>query len=183
MEPEELRERLTPEVKERMMRENWHAHDARWFLKVGVECGFDVANKLNIATVKSMGKTEMKRLLEAMQIGGAENAGDFAKLAAIACETFFSPQMLEAETTANGVDFMKAIIRKCFVFEEVKKAGMTGIYECACGCRHEGWLEGCGLEGEVKILRSMMKGAPFCEIEVSSIARRADTEAGEETTL
>ena len=181
MEPDELRKRLTPEVRANIMRENWHSHDARWFLKVGAECGFELANRLNIATIRSMGRTEMKRLWEALGCPAIESAEDFAKLAVLTGETYFSSEMLEEETRAVGVDTFEATITKCFVFEEVKKAGVTGLYECACAHRHEGWLEGCGLTGKVKILQSMMQGAPFCQVVDTSVARKKeDDTAGEE---
>ena len=37
IQPDELGKKLTPEVRERILRDNWHSHDARWFLKVSQE--------------------------------------------------------------------------------------------------------------------------------------------------
>jgi len=172
-EADELRARLTPELMADIMRANWHSHDARWFLKASVECGFDVANRLNKATIRSMARTEMMRLLEAMQCGEVRDMEDFARIANIACEVYFPAGMFEGGTEALGKDAARGIVRSCFVFEEVRRAGVTGVYECACGCRHEGWLAACGLDGKVEIVRSMMRGDPYCEVLASSVGRKA----------
>lgn len=174
IEPDKLRERLTPEVKAQLLRENWASHDARWYLKVGLECGFAVANKLNKDAVRSIGRTEIKRLLEATQSSEIKTAEDFIKIQKIACEVYFPPPMLEGEIKVTGEDSFVGITTKCYGFEEVRKAGGTKTYECACGARHEGWLAACGLKGEVRILRSMMQGDPVCEISISSISPTSD---------
>ncbi len=63
LQADELRKRLTPEIRENVLRENWFAHDARWFLKVSEELGFDAGNRLNQITLRSMAKTYMKRII------------------------------------------------------------------------------------------------------------------------
>lgn len=173
---DELRKRLPSEVRERILRENWHSHDARWFLKVSLEYGFDVANKLNKSTLRSMARTEMRRLLEATKCSQVETVDDFVKLTDIAFEVYVPLALLEAETRVTGEGSFTAIVKKCFVFEEAGRAGVTETYECACGYRFEGWAEACGLRGELKILRSLMRGDPFCEISISSISSIADDE-------
>jgi hypothetical protein len=177
MHMDELKRRLTPEVRERILRENWHSHDARWFLKVGMECGFEVPNKLNQATLKSMVRTEMRRLLQAVGSPEVKSAGDFAELVGIACEVYFPPPMLEPEVKSIAVDSVAGVIKRCIVHEEVSRAGVAGIYECACGYRHEGWLEACGLRGDVRIVKSMLRGDPACEISVSSVSRGSGDES------
>ena len=174
IEPDKLRERLTPEVKAQLLRQNWASHDARWYLKVGLECGFDVANKLNKDAVRSIGRTEIKRLLKATQSSEIKSAEDFIKILEIACEVYFPPPMLEGEISMTGEDSFIGITTKCYGFEEVRKAGGTKTYECACGARHEGWLAACDLEGEVRILSSMMQGDPVCKISISSISPMSD---------
>jgi len=176
IELDRLRDRLSQGVKEELLRQNWHSHDARWYLKVALECGFDVANKLNKDAAKSMGRTEMKRLLDAIGSGEVSTAEDFAKAIEIACEVYYPPPMLEGEIKVTGDDSLTCITTKCYGFEEVRKAGGTGTYECACGHKNEGWLEGCGLKGEVRLLKSMMRGDRACEISVSSISPRSDDE-------
>jgi hypothetical protein len=172
--PDELRRNLLPETRERILRENWHSHDARWFLKVGMECGFDLANRLNKVTLRSMARTEMKRLMEAAGCDGAETVEDLTHLVDLACEVYFAPPMLEMEAKATGRDSLAGIVTRCLVQQEVDRAGVRGLYECACGSRHEGWLEACGLTGEVRIVKSMLRGDSRCEVSVTSIARVSD---------
>lgn len=179
VQPDELRRKLTPKVREGILRDNWHSHDARWYLKVALECGFDVANKLNKDAAKSMGRTEMKRLLDAIGSGEVSTAEDFARAIEIVSELYYPPPLLEGEIKVTGGDSLTCITTKCYGFEEVRKAGGLGTYECACGHKSEGWLEGCGLKGEVSILRSMMHGDPFCEMSVSSISSRSANSPGE----
>lgn len=172
--PDELRRNLLPETRERILRENWHSHDARWFLKVAVECGFEVANRLNQVTLRSMSRTEMKRLMDAAGCEGAETMEDLTRLVDLACEVYFPPPMLEAEVRATGPDSIVGTVTRCLVQEEVDRAGVRGLYECACGSRHEGWLEACGFTGKVTIVKSMLRGDSCCEISMTSIARVSD---------
>jgi len=172
--PDELRRNLPPEARERILRENWHSHDARWFLKVAVECGFDLANRLNQVTLRSMARTEMKRLMEAAGCNGVETMEGLTHLVDLACEIYFAPPMLEAEVKATGRDSIAGTVTRCLVQEEVDRAGVRGLYECACGSRHEGWLEACGFTGEVRIVKSMLRGDSCCEVSMTSIARQSD---------
>jgi len=61
---------LSPSQRERILRDIWIAHDGRWFLKSAGKLGFDVATQLNLAVTKSIGKTEIRRLLS--EIGEIE---------------------------------------------------------------------------------------------------------------
>jgi hypothetical protein len=61
MSPKEVK--LTAGQRERLLRNIWLLHDARWFLKSVERFGFDTASALNLAVVKSIARTEMKQLL------------------------------------------------------------------------------------------------------------------------
>ena len=71
-----MRAELSPTEREKLLRDLWVAHDGRWFLAAAAEFGFDTANRLNQAVVRSMGKKEAR---EFMIRSGAEiaNASDF----------------------------------------------------------------------------------------------------------
>ncbi len=172
--PDELRKRLPPEVRAEIMRDNWISHDARWFLKVGTECGFETANKLNKAILKSMAKTEMRRLMNATGCGEIGDAEELVELVNIAFDVYFPPSMIDWVSKATGKDSIVGIVNRCYVHEEVKRAGVTGMYECACGHRLEGWLAACDLKGEVRIVKSLMREDPICEVLGTSICRLTD---------
>ena len=176
IQPDALRKKLTPEVRERILRDNWHSHDARWFLKVSQELGFDVANRLNQITLMSHNKTDLKRVLQAVEFQKIENTNDFIMIFEIAADLYFPRPMLEIEMKATSTDSSAITITKCPTFEEVKRAGIIGLYECTCWIRVESWLDACDLDGQVKIQRSMMQGDSICEILISSISPKSNEE-------
>jgi hypothetical protein len=167
LQPDELKKRLTPEVRESILRDNWHSHDARWFLKVSQEFGFDVGNRLNQITLKSMAKTDMRRVLEAMDCRKIESLDDVVTVFRIAQELYWPRPVFQGEPKVTGADSVAVEVSRCPTFEEVKKAGIVGIYQCPCAIRFESWSEACGLSGQSKIVRSIMRGDPVCEIALS----------------
>jgi|APFre7841882654_1041346.scaffolds.fasta_scaffold05194_6 hypothetical protein len=167
LQPDDLKKRLTPEIRENILRDNWHSHDARWFLKVSQELGFDVGNRLNQTTLRSMAKTDMRRVLEAMNWPKIESPDDVVTVFQIAQELYFPQPMFQVEPKVTGADSIKVNITRCRTFEEVKKAGIVGIYQCPCAIRFESWSEACRLSGRANILRSMMRGDPVCEVSLS----------------
>jgi hypothetical protein len=161
--------RLPGDQREKLLREVWWLHDARWFLKVAQEYGFEVANKLNKITVRSMGKTELKKLLSEVGFGEVKGIEDFDRISKIVYGFYFPRPYYESVVKVINENSGLCVVAKCYVLGNVKKAGVTDLYDCACDFRIKGWLEACNLEGEVKILKSMKKGDPTCEILVSSI--------------
>jgi hypothetical protein len=172
----ELKGRLSADVRERIIRENWHSHDARWFLKVAVECGFDLANRLNQSTLRSMARTEMRRLIDASGCGPIETTEDLAKVLGLAMEVYFPPPMLEGEAEAVDETSARGTVTRCLVQEEVTRAGVQDLYECACPYRHLGWLEACGYSGKVEIRKSMLRGDLVCEFSITELSRLPDDE-------
>lgn len=160
---------LTSDQRERLLREVWWLHDARWFLKVAQEYGFEVANKLNKITVRSMGKTELRKFIAEIAFSEVKSIEDFNRISKIAYEFYFPQPYYESEVKIRNENSGLCVVTKCYVLDNVKKAGVTDLYDCACDFRIKGWLEACNLEGEVKILKSMKKGDPVCEILVSLI--------------
>jgi len=77
--------KLTPEQRERLLRDIWISHDGQWVLKTVQEHGFDTANKLNHAVIRSLGKIEIKRLTAVTKLGEIKNSEDFERLLDIAC--------------------------------------------------------------------------------------------------
>ncbi len=167
LQPDDLKKRLTPEVRENILRDNWHSHDARWFLKVSQEFGFDVGNRLNQITLRSMAKTDMRRVLEAINWPEIQSPDDVVTVFQIAQELYFPPPLFQVAPKAIGADSIKVNITRCGTFEEVRKAGIVGVYQCPCAIRFESWSEACRLRGRANILRSMMRGDPVCEVSLS----------------
>ncbi len=174
LQPDELRNKLTAEVRENILRDNWFSHDARWFLKVSQELGFDEGNRFNQMILKSMAKTDMKRILRAVDCQTIESPDDVAAIFQIALELYFPSPWFEGEFRVTGADSAMVTVKRCHTLEEVQKAGILGVYQCPCAIRFESWLAACRLSGAASILTSMMRGDPLCEISLSSISRLPD---------
>lgn len=139
---------LTPEQRENILRDIWILHDARWFLKSIGEFGFDTATKLNLTVVKSIGKTEIKRLVAATDYGKINNIEDFKAIMEIAAAVYF-PEEHKYELKVLDKNSFLGHVLECYVYKNVSKAGTTDIYQCAAKPRFESWLEAFGLEGEI----------------------------------
>ncbi len=141
------RAELSPTGREKLLRDLWVAHDGRWFLTAAAELGFEVANKLNQAVLKSMGKKEAREL---MTRTGTEiaNAGDFKAFLEMAAPLYWPEAHVYRIDDPEG-DMMVGHVIHCYVWENVNKAGATSFYRCAAPLRFRAWLEGLGIPGEV----------------------------------
>ena len=139
---------LTPDQKEKLLRNIWLLHDGRWFLKSIVHFGFDTATKINLEVVESIGKTEMKQLIAESGFGGIKTIEDLKALIELAAPLYFPPEhKYEIKIIDNNT--LLGRVLECYVHQMVSKAGTTEIHQCAGKLRFESWLKGLGLSGEV----------------------------------
>jgi len=146
MSPKEVT--LTPEQREKILRNIWILHDGRWFLKSIEEFGFDAATKLNLAVTKSFGKTEIKQFIAETDYGEVQNIEDFEALLVILAHLYF-PEEHKYEFIILDNSSLLGHVLECYVYKNVSKAGITDIHQCAGKTRFDSWLEALGLEGEV----------------------------------
>jgi len=146
MSPKEVK--LTPEQREKLLRNAWVLHDARWFLKAIEEFGFDTATKLNLTVIKSFAKTEVKQFIAETEYGEIKNIEDFKALGEILAALYF-PEEHKYEFKILDDNSLLGHILECYVYKNVSKAGITDIHQCAAKTRFDSWLEALGLEGEV----------------------------------
>lgn len=149
--PEALRDQaaaslsaLSQEQRERLLIENWMAHDARWFNAVAGEYGLTVANRLNKRAVYELGQVEARRLGRAVPLSPVTDRDSYL----LAQETMISllgPQLLSYELMPIGDDEFQIEVRDCFAFRNVSRAGIAAQYECGIVPRLLGWLEGLGV--------------------------------------
>jgi len=142
-----MRAELSPTEREKLLRDLWVAHDGRWFLGVAAEFGFDIANRLNQAVLRSMGKKEAR---EFKNRSGAEiaSASDFKEFLALAGPLYW-PEAHVYEICDPRGNMMTGRVIRCYVWEEVNKAGGLSLYQCAAPLRFRAWLEGLDIPGEV----------------------------------
>ncbi|MGA2285958.1 MAG: hypothetical protein ABSG55_06790 [Dehalococcoidia bacterium] len=142
-----MRAELSPTEKEALLRDLWVAHDGRWFLKTAEEFGFDIANKMNMIVVKSMGKKEARELMTrtATEIASASDLKEFIEMAG----PLYWLEQHKTEIEIRADDFMVGRILHCYVWDNVRKAGGLSTYRCAAPTRFRGWMEGLGVPAEV----------------------------------
>lgn len=153
-----LVDKIPMEEREKILRINWWTHDSRWFYYTVKESGFEVANKLNMLVNKSMGKAEMKRLLAALNMDETKAANNFFELIETVWELYCKNIFIFGESTKEGNHNRIYRIKYDPCYEGTKKAGIIDSYQCACWKRFEGWVETCGVKGEVHIRKNLVKG-------------------------
>jgi hypothetical protein len=157
------RVKLTPEQKEKLLRDIWVLNDGRWFLKSAEQFGFDAATKLNLAVVKSIGKTEMKQLLAVTGYGEIKNIEDLKTLMEIASPIYF-PEEHKYEFKVLDDNTFVGHVLECYVYKMISKAGTTDIHRCAAKTRFDSWIEAMGLDGEIINEKNTNNCNGTCEI-------------------
>ncbi len=159
-----IRAELNPAERRELLRELWWAHDARWFLKVAGELGFDTANRLNQAVIRSMGKTEAKEL---MTRTGAQlaNIGDIKEFIEMGGEIYW-PEEHKYRMEVVGESLIVGHVLQCYVWNGVNKAGESALarYRCAAPTRFRGWVDAFGVPGEVIASSDVDECNGSCEI-------------------
>jgi uncharacterized protein DUF6125 len=139
---------ITDSQKAKLLKDIWIAHDGRWFLKTVVKNGFDTATALNLEVVKSLGKTEIKRLVAELGNIEVKNIEDFEKFMRIAAEVYFPVEHKYEFSVLDNSNLIGKVIQ-CYVHHNVCLAGTTHIHQCAGKKRFNSWLKALDLEGEV----------------------------------
>ncbi len=124
-----------------LVRRAWYAHDARWFAAVAQECGIDVANRLNRQAVRAVARGEMRRLMQAIGAGPPADLEGALALLDRGRQLYVPPSLMDVEIAPVGPKAYTIAFRRCFVHENVTRAGIASAYECAVFQRIEGWHE------------------------------------------
>jgi hypothetical protein len=157
------RVKLTPEQREKLLRNIWLLHDGRWFLKSVEQLGFEAATKLNLAVIKSIGKTEIKQLLDETGYGAVKNIEDLKALMEIASPLYFPAEHKYEFKVVDNNTFVGHVL-ECYVYKMVSKAGTKDIHQCAAKLRFDSWLEAMGISGEVINEKNTNNCNGTCEI-------------------
>ena len=138
-------DRLPPETEKDLLRRCWMSHDARWFMSVAAEFGIDAANRLNRKTVRAVGRTEMHRLMKALGVTRVEGMAGAMRLFEAGRALFVPPPATQADVEVIADDVYEVRFRRCFVHENISRAGIAGTYTCAVFDRIQGWHDAWGL--------------------------------------
>lgn len=142
----------------------WAQHDAQWFLKSKEKYGIEEGNNLNQNVIKSMGKIEARHVLNALGIkkGSIKTMTEIFKIMNTIMDTYF-PKLMKFKFIVNSETEGLGIVKKCFIWDMVKKSKSESEYVCACNHRHYGWLEAFGINGKIIPVSRIPDGGDKCE--------------------
>ena len=136
---------LDHEAEQDLLRRCWYWHDARWFAAVAGEFGIDAANRINRANVLALGQVEMRRLMKARRIERVASIADALRLYEQARELYVPSSFMEADVESVTGDGYDVAMRRCYVSENIIRAGIASTYQCAVFDRLSGWHDAWGL--------------------------------------
>lgn len=142
----------------------WAQHDAQWFLKTKKEFGIKEGNQLNQKVLFSMGKIEARNVMNALNIerGSITTMPGVFKIMNTFMDVLF-PKIMKFKFVIRSDREGLGIVKKCFIWEMVRKSKAESEYECACNFRHRGWLEAVGVKGEIIPVTRISDGDDICE--------------------
>lgn len=136
---------LTAEEREAALRRAWYGHDARWFAAAAAEFGIEAANRLNRRALRAATVNEMRGFARAAGVERAADLGEFLEVFDAAADVFVPRSMMEFDVRRVDDRSYEVEFQRCFVHENIVKAGIAGAYECAVFDRVAGWHDALGL--------------------------------------
>lgn len=135
---------LSGEKEKELLRSCWYSHDARWYMAVVEEFGVEAANRLNRRVCRALGEAEMRRLIRALRIAGPKTVQELVQVVAAAFRFFAPPPLSQLEIRVIDDQSYEAWLKRCFIHDNIKKAGIGPSYVCAAFDRIQGWHEALG---------------------------------------
>lgn len=142
----------------------WLDHDGRWFLQVAAHHGFAHANDLNRAAATSVAKAGMRKLRAVLGDAEIRSLEHLKELMEVAYDLYYDPASCQVSFAIVGPRHLRATYAKCPVLDRVARGGGIENYVCGCPYAYEGWLQAWGIDGSVRIERSVRDGASQCEV-------------------
>jgi hypothetical protein len=136
---------LSDEKEKELLRACWYSHDARWYMAVVQEFGMEAANRLNRRACHALGQAEMRRLVKALGIAAPKTVQELVQIVELAFRLFAPPPLAQLEIRVVDDHSYETWMKKCFIHENVTKAGTAPFYICAAHDRIQGWHEALGL--------------------------------------
>lgn len=136
---------LSDEQEKELLRNCWYSHDARWYMAVVQEFGLEAANRLNRRVCRALGKAEMRRLIRTLGIAGPTTVQEVVQVIEAAFRFFAPPPLTQAEFRAVDDHSWEGWMKRCFIHDNIKKAGIDSFYVCAALDRIQGWHDALGL--------------------------------------
>ena len=147
-----------------ILRKNWMSHEARWQMAVFQEFGWEKGNKLNQAVAREMGKVAMYRLMKALGGSQVKNVEELEAVCSAAMRLYYPPPAFVYHFEPLSNTSFLGVMEKCGIYENVKKAGVSDVYKCACFAMRSGWYEALAMEVEEELVKCLKEGDKACEI-------------------
>ena len=135
---------LPAEATVELLRRCWYSHDAHWFMSVAGEFGLEAANRLNRQVCRRLGNTETLRLMKALGVSQVSTVREMVRFVDTGCRLLVGP-LMEFEMRVLNDQSYEMIFHRCFVQENVVKAGIGPSYVCAVFDRLQGWHDALNL--------------------------------------
>jgi hypothetical protein len=136
---------LSADQRETLLRRAWYGHDGRWFAAVAAEFGLDAANRVNRRALRAATVGEMRGVAKATGVEKAADLDEFLAAFDVAASVFVPRSLMEFEVERVDERSYEVSFQRCFVHENITKAGIAEHYVCAVFDRVAGWHEALGL--------------------------------------
>lgn len=155
--------RLSPDQRERILRELWILNDGRWFVKTSQEHGFDEATRLNLMVVESFGRSETRLLMQEAGIKGIADAEELAAYLRLASDLFLPPKH-KRQFRILDENTVLAQVSDCNLYRHLTAAGTAQRHQCGAHTRFSAWLQALGVRGRVEVTGSSATCEGACEV-------------------
>jgi hypothetical protein len=136
---------LLEDAQKDLLRRCWYSHDARWFMSVAEECGLEVANRLNRRVCRALGEAEMRRFVAALGIDRPTTVQRLVEVMDQAMHLFAPAPLTKFDIWAIDGHSYGVWMRRCFIHDNVTRAGIASSYTCAAFDRLQGWHDALNL--------------------------------------
>ena len=136
---------LNAETEKDLLRRCWLWHDARWFAAVAGEFGMEAANRINRKNVRALGQVEMRRLMKAHGVERVDDVAGAMELYDAGRDLYVPPSLMDADVSPVAANAYDVTFRRCYVHENITRAGIAELYDCAVFERIQGWHDAWGL--------------------------------------
>lgn len=139
-----MKELSKSELKELLIK-CWMTHDAMWLMHTVRECGFEKANIINKAAVRSMAQVEIQRIKKAFGLDKVETFQNLRELLE-AVNLAIKADFMDFDYSFPAEDTLRVRMNQCFAHDGLAKLGALDQYECGIFERFFGWFDGLGLK-------------------------------------
>lgn len=136
---------LPDEVQKDLLRAGWYAHDARWYAAATEEIGIEATNRLNRRAARAAGRAEARRLAAALGVEKVGTLPQFLEMVEAGRTLYVPASLIDMTIEPLDDETYRVSVSGCYVSQNIAKAGVADVYECAVFDRMEGWHEALGL--------------------------------------